>query len=152
VIKRIRPAPTSVATARWQILPENVEVVLTSEDSDSSIESALRGDESRGWRASAPGRQTISLTWPAPIALTRIRLVFEERAHARTQEFVVRATTGDGKREIVRQQFTFSPPGTTVEREEYATELTGVSQLELAIIPAIDGGNAVATLREWRIA
>jgi hypothetical protein len=27
-----------------------------------------------------------------------------------------------------------------------------VSQLELAITPAIDGGNAVATLREWRIA
>ena len=48
-------------------------------------------------------------------------------------------------------QFTCSPPGTTVEREEYATNLDGVSQLELAIVPAIDGSNAVATLREWRI-
>ena len=83
--------------------------------------------------------------------MRRIRLVFEEHSQARTQEFVVRASTSDGPREIVRQQFTFSPPGTTVEREEYATNLDGVSQLELAIVPAIDGSNAVATLREWRI-
>jgi hypothetical protein len=152
VIKHIRPATPSLATAKWQNLPENVKVELTSEDPGSPIEGALRAEESGGWRASAPGPQTISLTWPAPIAITRIRLVFEEHSHARTQEFVVRATTGDGGREIVRQQFTFSPPGTTVEREEYATDLTGVSQLELAIIPAIGGGNAIATLREWRIA
>ena len=77
--------------------------------------------------------------------------MFEEHSQARTQEFAVRASTGDGQREIVRQQFTFSPPGTTIEREEYTTNLDGVLQLELAIIPAIDGGNAVATLREWRI-
>jgi hypothetical protein len=77
--------------------------------------------------------------------------VFEEHSQARTQEFVVRASTGDGQREVVRQQFTFSPPETNAEREEYAINLEGVSQLELAIIPAIDGVNAVATLREWRI-
>lgn len=54
-------------------------------------------------------------------------------------------------REIVRQQFTFSPPGTTVQREEYATSLDGVLRVELAVIPPIDGGSAVATLRDWRI-
>ena len=150
--KHIRPATPSVATETWRNLPENVQIELTSEDPGSPIEGALGAEKSGGWRAGGPGRQTISLTWPAPIAISRIRLVFEEHSQARTQEFVVRATTDDGQREIVRQQFTFSPPGTTVEREEYATDLTGVSQLELAIIPAIDGGNAVATLREWRIA
>ena len=152
VIKHIRPATPSVATEKWPNLPENVQVELTSEDPVSPIEGALRTEESGAWRAGGPGPQTISLTWPAPITIHRIRLVFEEHSHPRTQEFVVRATTGDGQREIVRQQFTFSPPGTTVEREEYVTDLTGVSQLELAIIPAIDGGHAVATLREWRIA
>jgi hypothetical protein len=78
--------------------------------------------------------------------------VFEEHSHARTQEFVLRAATSEGDREIVRQQFTFSPPGTMVEREEYVTNLDGVTRLDLAIVPAIDGGSAVATLREWRIA
>ena len=68
------------------------------------------------------------------------------------QEFTLRAFTIDGEREIVRQQFTFSPPGTTIQRGESATNLNAVSRLELVIIPAIDGGNAVATLKEWRIA
>jgi hypothetical protein len=100
-----------------------------------------------GWRSGAPGSQTISLRWPQARRITRIRLVYEERSRARTQEFVLRAFTIDGQREIVRQQFTFSPPETTVEREEYATNLDGVLPLELVIIPAIDG-DAVATLRE----
>ena len=148
--KHVRPVAPPVPE-QWQKLQDDVEVELTSEDPDRPIESALLGEESGGWRAGGPGRQTITLTWPAPIAIRRIRLVFEEHSQGRTQEFVVRASTRDGHREIVRQQFTFSPPGTTVECEEYATNLDGVSQLELAIIPAIDGRHAVATLRKWQI-
>ena len=151
MLKHIRPAAPSVVTEQWPKLQEDVEVELTSEDPESPIERALLGEGRGGWRAGGPGPQTITLTWPTPIAIRRIRFVFEEHSQARTQEFVVRALTGDGQREIVRQQFTFSPPETNVEREEYATNLDGVSQLELAIIPAIDGVNAVATLREWRI-
>ena len=151
MLKHVRPAAPSVVTEQWHKLPDDVEVELSSEDPERPIEGALSGEGSGGWRAGGPGRQTITLTWPAPIAIRRIRLVFEEHSQVRTQEFVVRASTSDGHREIVRQQFTFSPPGTTVEREEYATNLDGVSQLELAIIPAIDGADAVATLREWRI-
>ena len=152
VIKHIRPASGSIAAGEWRTLEEDVVVDLSSEDQQNPIEGALGREGSGGWRAGGPGRQTITLTWPAPIAIRRIRLVFEEHSHARTQEFTVRASTVDGQREIVRQQFTFSPPGTAVEREEYATDLEGVSQLELAIIPAISGGDQFATLREWRIA
>ena len=152
MLKRIRPAAPSVVAESWQELQEDVEVELTFRRPREPYRRRALGEGSGGWRAAGPGRQTITLTWPAPIAIRRIRLVFEEHSQARTQEFVVRASAGDGQREIVRQQFTFSPPGTTVEREEYAMNLDGVSQLELAIIPAIDGGNAVATLREWRIA
>ncbi|MGB2713943.1 MAG: hypothetical protein WBC51_07175 [Vicinamibacterales bacterium] len=150
MLKHIRPAPPSVVTEQWQQLQNDVEVELSSEDPENPIEGALLAEGSGGWRAGGPGRQTITLTWPAPMAIRRIRLVFEEHSQARTQEFVVRASTADGQREIVRQQFTFSPPGTTVEREEYTTNLDGVSQLELALIPAIDGGNAVATLSPER--
>ena len=150
--KHIRHAETSVATEEWRNLEEDVEVELTSEDPQMPIEGALLTEASAGWRAGGPGRQIITLTWLAPIAISRIRLVFEEHSRAGTQEFVLRASTDDGQREIVRQQFTFSPPGTALECEEYATQLERVSQLELVIVPAIDDGNAVATLREWRIA
>jgi hypothetical protein len=152
VIKHIRPATASVTTSQWRNLHEDVEVELTSEDPQVPVEGALLAEGSGGWRAAGPGRQTIRLTWPAPIPISRMRLVFEEHSGKRTQEFVVRASTSSGQREIVRQQFTFSPPGTAVECEEYALQLDGVSQLELVIIPAIDDGNAVATLLEWRIA
>lgn len=151
VIKQVRPATAPVGTENWRDL-HDVEVELTSEDPHSPIEGALLAQGTGGWRAGGPGLQTIRLAWPAPIVISRMRLVFEEDSHARTQEFVVRASTVHGEREIVRQQFTFSPPGTSVEREEYATDLTGVSQLELVIIPAIGDDHALATLREWRIA
>lgn len=152
MIKHIRPAPPAVPGEEWRNLGEDVEVELTSERPDCPIEGALLEDGGNAWRANAPGLQTIRLTWTSPISIRRIRLVFEEHDQARTQEFVLRAHTAHGSREIVRQQFTFSPGGTTVECEEYSTNLDGVAQLELAIVPAIDGSTAVATLREWRVA
>jgi hypothetical protein len=152
VIKRIQPAPPAVAHEEWRDLGDSVEVELTSEDPQWPIEQALTEQQTGGWRAAAAGSQKIALVWREPTILRRIRVVFEEHTQARTQEFTLRAVTSHGEREIVRQQFTFSPPGTTVEREEYATNLDGVLRLELAVIPAIDGGNAVASLKEWRIA
>jgi hypothetical protein len=152
LIKHIHSRTSPVATTEWLNLAEDVTVELTSEDPEWPIERALLFDRTGGWRAGAPGPQTITLEWPAPISIRRIRLVFEELSQARTQEFVVRASTRDGDREVVRQQFTFSPPGTTVEREEYATELEAVMRLEVTIVPAIDHRAAIATLTEWRVA
>ncbi len=40
-----------------------------------------------------------------------------------------------GMEAIVRQQFNFSPPGTTVERENFKVSLERASALELLIIP-----------------
>jgi hypothetical protein len=148
----MRSGTSVVAHEQWRSLDDSVEVELTSEDPEWPIEHALLDHKSSGWRAAAAGAQTISLVWREPTTIKRIRLVCEEQVRARTQEFTLRAFTIEGQREIVRQQFTFSPPGTTMEFEEYATNLDAVSRLELVIIPAIDGGNAVATLKEWRIA
>jgi len=154
VIKHVRPAstPRALFEAGWLNLADGVEVELTSEDPERPIEGALLPEGTAGWRAAIAGPQTISLIWAVPIRLQRIRLVFEEPSQTRTQEFVLRASTRTGEREIVRQQFTFSPPTTTVEREEYVAELDEVARLQLEIIPAIDGGDAVATLKEWRTA
>ena len=55
-------------------------------------------------------------------------------------------------REIVRQQWNFSPEGATQEIEDYDVGLTSVTALELRITPDINGGNAIAALRELRLA
>jgi hypothetical protein len=151
VIKRFRPRAASVGTTEWLNLADAVEVELTSEDPDYPVEGALLLDRTNGWRAAVPGPQSITLIWSDPIHLRRIRLVFEEQSEVRTQEFVLRASTRNGVRDIVRQQFTFAPPGTTVEREEYTTNVEGVTRLELAMVPAIDRDDAIATLSQWRI-
>lgn len=144
----------SPAASGWMDVEQVAEVVLTSEDADHPIESALRPGDGPGWRAGEPGRQTIRLRFDVPQQLQRIRLVFQEHGAARTQEFVLRWSSDGGVsfREILRQQYTFSPPGTTHEVEDYAVDLSGVTALELAIIPDIHGSESYASLSEWRLA
>ena len=71
----------------------------------------------------------------------------------RTQEFVLR-WSGDGGRsfrEIVRQQWNFSPPNTTREVEEFQVALSDIAVLELAIVPDISRGSARASLQSLRL-
>ena len=79
--------------------------------------------------------------------------MFEENETARTQEFVLRwsADGGNSFREIVRQQWNFSPPETIREVEEYQVELASVTVLELIIIPSVSGGTARASLKSLRL-
>jgi len=53
--------------------------------------------------------------------------------------------------EIVRQQWSFSPQGSTSEIEDYQVNLGSVSILELAIKPNLTPDNAFATLARWRM-
>jgi hypothetical protein len=128
-------------------------VEVTSEEQDHGIESALIAGQTNGWHASTPGTQTIRLIFDEPQRLKRISLVFEEKEIKRTQEFVLRWSSDGGHsfREIVRQQWNFSPPETIREGEEYQVELLGVSVLELMIVPDISRGTARASLKSLRV-
>jgi hypothetical protein len=128
-------------------------VEVTSEDKDYPVESALVSGQTRGWRAADSGAQTIRLVFDESQTLKRISLVFEEIETERTQEFVLRWSPDGGRsfREIVRQQWNFSPPNTTREVEEYRVELSGINVLELVIVPDISGGAAHASLKSLRL-
>jgi hypothetical protein len=52
---------------------------------------------------------------------------------------------------VVRQQWTFSPQGSTQEVEDYRVTLDDVVVLELAIIPDVSNGGAHASLHRLRI-
>ena len=67
-----------------------------------------------------------------PQRLKCISLVFEENETAQTQEFVLRWSPDEGSsvKEIVRQQWNFSPQGSIREVEEYRVELSTVTVLE----------------------
>jgi hypothetical protein len=129
-------------------------VEVTSEEKDYPIESALvPGESKEGWRAAEPGTHTIRLIFDRPQKLKRISLVFEEKETSRTQEFVLRwSSDREGAlREIVRQQWNFSPPHTITEVEEYRVELSDVTVLEVTITPDIAGGLARASLNSLAV-
>ena len=138
----------------WRDLERLVQVELTSEDAEHAIESALVSNTGSGWRAQLPGKQTIRLLFDAPQRISRIQLVFQEDALERTQEFVLCWSRGPGEppREIVRQQYNFSPPGNTREQEDYFVDLEAMTMLELQINPDISGGGVHASLEQLRLA
>jgi hypothetical protein len=148
-----RTSPPPVGE-RWLDLDTLALVEVTSEDAAHPVESALVEGNGSGWRAARPGEQVVRVVFDEPQSLGRVRLLFEEESRGRTQEFVLRWSPDGGRtyREVVRQQYTFSPPGTTREAEEYRVALDGVTALELRIIPDIDGGDARASLKLLRLA
>lgn len=138
----------------WLNVEGLAEVEITSEDAAHPIESALLPGRASGWRAAVPGKQTIRLLFANPQRLRRIWLNFVELRTERTQEYVLRWSP-DGVqsfREIVRQQWNFSPQGATRETEDHHVELPAVTVLELSIIPDTSGGNAFASLAQLRLA
>jgi hypothetical protein len=128
-------------------------VEFTSENKDRPVESAFVSGEGRGWRAETPGTQTIRLVFDQPQRLNCISLAFEENETVRTQEFVLRWSPDGGSsiKEIVRQQWNFSPPDSIREVENYRVDLSYVTILELVIDPDIRGGPARASLKNLRL-
>jgi len=148
------PEKSVLADEIWLDLERLAQVQVTSENSEHPIESALIPGAGSGWRAAQPGEQTIRVVFDESQRVRHIRLAFQEPERARTQEFVLRwsADRGQSYREIVRQQYNFSPPETMGEIEDYLVDLGGVTALELRIVPDISNGDSVASVDHLRIA
>ena len=153
--KSIAPLPQapaiSPAAGGWLDLQQVASAEISSEDRLHPFENALQAEG--GWRAAHPGPQVIRLNFDAPQSVRRIRLQFREEHRERAQEFALFATSaGQQKREIVRQQWMFSPGGSTTEAEDYAVDLPAVLSLELEIDPGRHDKSAVATLESISVA
>ena len=133
IIKPETTNPRQNAQDEWLDLEKVATVEITSEDPKFPIESALATREGPGWRAAERGKQVIRLVLENPRALRRIRLEFSENENSRTQEFTLRwSRAGGPMTEIVRQQWSFSPQGSTSEVEDYQVNLDDVSDLRVS--------------------
>jgi hypothetical protein len=143
----------SSSNQQWLNVEHLAQVEVSSEDTSHPIESALIPSAGPGWRAAQPGQQTIRLLFDEPQNVRHMRLLFQENERERTQQFVLRWSSDGGQsyREIVRQQYNFSPPRTTDECEDYDVELEGVTALELIIVPDISGVPVCASLAQLRL-
>lgn len=138
----------------WLELDRAAVVEVTSEAAAHPIEGALLNEGGQGWRAATPGVQTVRLLFDKPQTIMHIRLIFKEQEFASTQEFVLRwSEDGGGSwKDIVRQQWNFSPPTTVDEREDYGVELSDATALELTINPDISRSDRYASLESLQVA
>src|SRR6516164_3014913 len=134
-------------------LAQAARVEVSSEAEGYPVEGALLKDVRGGWRASEPGIQTIRLLFDYPQKIRVIRLVFKEKEFARTQEFVVRWLPQEARtwKDVLRQQWNFSPPVTEDECEEYKVDLPSATGLELSVRPDISGGETRASLESLNL-
>ena len=126
-------------------------VLVTSEDPQHPIDHVFdhrRGPGGSRWIAEGPGEQTVILAFDTPQTIRRLVVEIEEPDVSRTQELQVSVSRDGGRayRELLRQEYNFSPPGTTFEREEWVLPDEAVSHLKLTIKPDKGGGPYRATL------
>jgi hypothetical protein len=156
--KQIISKPGEPASLEGELPIADVATVqVTSEQADHPIDHAF--DQSRGpggsrWVADAPGEQSVILVFDRPQSIHRISIEVEERAVARTQELSLAVSSDGGRtyRELVRQEFNFSPPGTTFERELWSVSAGAVTHLRLEIKPDKGGRVGRATLTSLAVA
>jgi hypothetical protein len=132
-------SPSAVAATPiselWRDLERIARVEISSEDDRFPIEHAMGKKETSGLRVSGTVTQLIRLQFDEPMNIKRLRLHFVDKAAERSQEFAVFAGSGSELKEVVRQQWTFSPYGSTEEIEDYTVNLSGITTLEVRIDP-----------------
>lgn len=109
-------------------------ITVTSEADGHPITCVF--DEERGpgasqWIAAEPGDQKLVIAFHQPQTIRQITMEIEEREVNRTQEVQLALSDDGGKtyRELLRQEFNFSPEGTTWECEDWAVEEVNVTHL-----------------------
>jgi hypothetical protein len=152
IIKSDRESPA--VDQAWLELESLAQVEVSSEEAQHPIDAALAPGASSGWRAAAPGQQIVRLLFDQPQNLRMIHLVFDEHEQERLQEYTLRwcSSVGQPYREIVRQQYNFSPPTTSREIEDHNVNLDSCAELELSIVPDLRGSAAHASIAEFRLA
>lgn len=106
------------------------------------------------WSADCQGEQTIEIRFRHQTTVSRLRVVIGQADRSCTQRITIWASSrrGERHREILGRTFTLLPGGATAHVEECAVQLEGVSALQVRIVPSIDGGRAVAHVKEVLVA
>jgi hypothetical protein len=145
------PAQAEASQAGAKAIAAIATVWVTSEAAGAPIDHVFDqhgGPGASRWLAAGPGEQRLILAFDTPQTLRTISLEVEEPEVRRTQVLLLSVSCDGGQtyQELRRQEYTFSPPGTTFEREEWAVTVEGATHLQLVITPDKEGAPYRATL------
>jgi F5/8 type C domain len=142
------PAPLNLARVAT--------IDYSSEDPAHAVEHLVDDHTGPGgsyWAAAqADTTAQLVLVFDQPQSVTRVVYEVEETERERTQEVHVETSTDAGRtyRRILVQEYTFSPHGSTFQREDLRFDLHGLTHLRLTVVPN-KGGSGVATLTSLRV-
>ena len=131
-------------------------VAYSSEDPAHPVEHLLDGNSGPGatrWISARPDTiEHLVVEFDQPQAISRLVYEVEEAERERTQEVRVEVSEDRGRtyRQILVQEYNFSPRGATYQREEQRLDLDRVTHLRLTVVPN-KNGSGTATLTVLRL-
>ena len=131
-------------------------IAYSSEDPAHPIEHAFDGRHGPGvtrWISARPDTvERIIVEFDEPQPISRLVYEVEEAVRERTQEVCVEVSENGGRtyRQILIQEYNFSPRGATYQREELRFNPLETSRLRLTIVPN-KNGSGTATLTTLRL-
>ena len=139
-----RPA-AGASRADVKDIPALATVLVTSEAPDHPVDHLFDTSGGPGgtrWIAGVAGEQTLVLAFDAPQSIRAIGIEAEEPSATRTNVLTISLSEDGGRtyREQIRQEFNFSQPGSTFEREEWSVPAERITHVRVVIQP--DKGHA----------
>jgi hypothetical protein len=131
-------------------------IAYSSEDSSDPTENLFDGYLGPGgtrWTSARPDTmEYIVVEFDHPQTISRLVYEVEETMRERTQEVRVEVSDDGGRayRQILVQEYNFSPRGATFQREEQRFNLHRVTHLRLTIVPN-KNGSGTASLTALRL-
>src|SRR5436190_12919551 len=125
-------------------------IAYSSEDPAHPLENLFDGRFGPGatrWMSACPDTiEHIVLEFDQPQTISRLVYEVEEAIRERTQEIRVEVSEDGGRtyRQILVQEYTFSPRGAMYQREEQRLNLQGVTHLRLTTVPNKNGSGTAA--------
>ena len=159
---QVRKRPLAADTAAAARAADEIDIAgcatiaYSSEDPAHPVENLLDGKSGPGgtrWISARPDTtEHIVVEFDEPQTISRLVYEVEETMRDRTQEVRVEASNDGGRtyRQILVQEYNFSPEGATFQREDQRLDLRQVTHLRLTIVPN-KSGSGPATLTTLRL-
>ena len=159
---QVRKRPLAADTAAAARADDEIDIAgcatiaYSSEDPAHPVENLLDGEsgpEGTRWISARPDTaEHIVVEFDQPQTISRLVYEVEETMRERTQEVRVEASDDGGRtyRQILVQEYNFSPRGATFQRQEQRFDLRQVTHLRLTIVPN-KSGSGTASLTALRL-